>query len=491
MSSEEELNSGSDSEVDVSEESNHPSADHEEETLLEEKTLPEPDKFARESELMEALFGNKEQLIARLKHADDVDAPKSKEPAKRKAVWADSDDEAVKVDEGMKSSHVRTYLQDPDRQYKQHLSQKFQKIVGQPKWAQLDRSDGSDSDSDSGALKRVGHVLTTGQQGALMRNTLDYRRRRDLNKATSNEGPTINAIEFHPNSSVALVAGSSGVATLFSVEPKACDKLHSVCYKKFPITCARFNNGGTEAIFGAKHLNYVHTFDLMAGQSRKTLLPRTQMTSAAQFELSPDGNTLAVVGRFGEIHLLHAKTKEWMTTLKQEHGCSALAFSTDSSLLFAHSQDNEVNVFDLRQTRTRHRFIDDGCISGRTITMSPNGRLLATGSAEGIVNVYEAEAVLKSRFPQPLKVISNLATGVTATRFNPTSEILGLCSRESVDGVKLAHFPSGTVFANFPLSTKTLGQPVCMAFSPGGRYMAVGTILHRAPLFELKHYGYF
>lgn len=444
---------------------------------------------------METLFGNKEQLIQRLKTDGTVpkiiqDDTESSAP-KRKAVWEDSDDEAVKVSDGMKSSHVRTYLQDPERQYKTHLTQKFQKIVGEPKWAQLDRDAATDSDSDTeAALKKVGHVLGPAQ-GALLRNTLDYRRRRDLNKATSNEGPTINAVEFHPNSCVSLVAGTSGIASLFSVEPKSCDKLHSVCYKKFPITCARFSKSGQEAFFGAKKHNFMYTFDLIAGQSRKTLLPKTEMTCASKFELSPDGNIIAVVGRFGEIHLLNGKTKEWMTTLKQEHKCSSLDFSTDGNLLFAHSEDNEVNVFDLRKNRTSHRFIDDGCIAGKTISMSPNGKLLATGSAEGIVNVYETEDVWKSKFPQPVKVISNLATGLTATRFNASSEILGMCSRDSLDGIKLAHFPSGSVFANFPLNTKSFGNPTCMAFSPGGRYMAVGTILHRVPLFELKHYGYF
>lgn len=472
-------NADSDREVEDSEQSSG-----EDEKSENPENVPQ-DKFGRETELMEMLFGNKEQLIERMK---DTPASQDKQAVKRKAVWRDSDDEEVNVEEGMKSSHVRRYLQDPDRKYKQHLAQNFQKIVGEPKWAQLDR-DQSDSDSDTEPLKHVGHVLGA-SQGALMRNTLDYRRRRDLNKGTSTEGPRINSVEFHPNSCVGLVAGASGIASLFSVEAKRCDKLHSICFKKYPITCARFSRSGEEAIFGGLK-KFIHTFDLLSGQSRRILLPTEEMTKMSQFEISPNGEVIAVVGRMGFIHLLNGKTKEWMATMKQEHACSSLTFSTDSQLLFAHSVDNEVNVFDLRQNKVSHRFIDDGCISGRTISLSPNGKLLATGSAEGIVNVYDAELVLQSKFPQPIKVISNLATGVTMTRFNPTSEILGLCSADSLDGIKLAHFPSGSVFANFPLNTKSFGHPTTIAFSPGGRYMGVGTISHRVPLYELKHYGYF
>lgn len=482
-SSDDEVNSDSDPEVDDQLEDSKV-----EDSVKNEEETSDPSKFHREQELMHLLFGNKDQLIQRMKDDDDQPSTTATAP-KRKAAWRDSDDEEVKIEEGMKSSHVRRYLQDPERQYKQHLTQKFQKIVGEPKWAQLDRDAASDSDSDNEALKKVGHVLGP-SQGVLMRNTLDYRRRGDLNKKTSNEGPRINSVEFHPNSTVALVAGHSGIATLFSVEAKDCEKLHSVCYSKYPINCARFSKSGDEAILGGQK-HFFHTFDLVGGQSRRVMLPRKEITKMTEFEISPNGATIAIVGRFGEIHLLHGRTKEWIGTLKQESVCTSLTFSTDSNLLFAHGTENEVNIFDLRQHKTSRRFIDDGCISGRTISMSPNGKLLATGSAEGIVNVYAAESVMNTKFPQPIKVISNLATGLTATRFNATSEILGLCSEDSLDGVKLAHFPSGSVFANFPLNTKTFGHPTCVAFSPGGRYLALGTISHRVALYELKHYGYF
>lgn len=237
-----------------------------EEEMVNEDEIPKPeestvdcenvsDKFAHESELMKMVFGNKDQLIERLRDDNNSIKSEEKQPVKRKAVWQDEDDERVKVDEGMKSSHVRTYLQDPERQYKQHLSQKFQKLVGEPKWAQLDRDDGSDSDSDSEALRHVGHVITP-SKGALMRTNLEYRRRSDLNKLTKSEGPTIKAVEFHPNSSVGLVAGVAGIASLFSVEPKNCDKLHSLCYKSFPITCAKFNKNGKESV----QYRVAHTF---------------------------------------------------------------------------------------------------------------------------------------------------------------------------------------------------------------------------------------
>lgn len=39
----------------------------------------------------------------------------------------------------------------------------------------------------------------------------------DSNKETKLERPLINAVEFHPTSAVALVAGISGTASIFQV----------------------------------------------------------------------------------------------------------------------------------------------------------------------------------------------------------------------------------------------------------------------------------
>ena len=47
-------------------------------------------------------------------------------------------------------------------------------------------------------------------------------------------------------------------------------------------------------------------------------------------------------------------------------------------------------VWDVRQTRSCvHRFVDDGCVSGTAIAVSPDKRYLATGADSGVVNLYE------------------------------------------------------------------------------------------------------
>lgn len=198
---------------------------------------------------------------------------------------------------------------------------------------------------------------------------------------------------------------------------------------------------------------------------------------------------MAIVGRFGELHLLNTTTKELITTFKQEFKVSDLEFTTDSSKIYSHSKDSEVTIFDIRTQRALHRFIDDGCVNGRTVSVSPNGHLLATGSRQGVVNIYKIENVVNNKYPKPEKAITNLTTSIQATAFNATSEILAICSNDLNDAIRLVHLPSANVFKNFPTQQARLGHLKCLAFSPSSGYLGLGNSRSQVPLFRLRHYA--
>lgn len=54
-------------------------------------------------------------------------------------------------------------------------------------------------------------------KNTLMKGELKIEKMKDLNMETRVEGPLINAVEFHPTSTVALVAGQAGVASIIQV----------------------------------------------------------------------------------------------------------------------------------------------------------------------------------------------------------------------------------------------------------------------------------
>lgn len=64
-------------------------------------------------------------------------------------------------------------------------------------------------------FQRCGSMLD--KESGLTKGILKIDKMVDLNKETKVEGPLINAVEFHPTSMVAMVAGQSGVVSIVQV----------------------------------------------------------------------------------------------------------------------------------------------------------------------------------------------------------------------------------------------------------------------------------
>lgn len=425
----------------------------------------------------------------------------------REPAWQDEEDINICVTDAMCAQGKRV----PDvlsggsssDAYARILKYKFEATVGTPAWAELshrntrksnpsDDDDDSDNDSDSELLRHCGNFLSS-QSSVLRKGTIEVKRVCDLNHDTYTEGAIIKAVQFNPTATVALVAGLSGVASLFQVDGKSNTKLHSVQFDRYPIRCARFVPSGEQFIVGSQHHGFFHSIDMITGRNVRALPSQgLGITNTKNFEISPDGRLLAVCGRFGKIHLLTVNTLESVGLMKMNSEVSAIAFDNDGSCLFSHGEGGEVYVWDIRSRHCSGRFIDDGCIWGSSIAVAPGGRFVACGARSGVVNVYDRAGFLSStnHAPKPAKILLNLTTSATVVKFNASSEVLAMASDEKVNGLRLVHFPSMTVFSNFPSSVQSvLARPQCLDFSPGSGYLAVGNNKGTALLYRLKHYG--
>lgn len=72
--------------------------------------------------------------------------------------------------------------------------------------------------------------------------------------------------------------------------------------------------------------------------------------------------------------------------------------------MFSHGGDGEVYVWDLNTRECVHKFIDEGCLVGSALGVSPNGKLLACGSSTGVVNIYDVDSAKTNVAPTPIKV---------------------------------------------------------------------------------------
>ncbi|XP_055548114.1 U3 small nucleolar RNA-associated protein 18 homolog [Wyeomyia smithii] len=461
------------------------SSDEEDEhkpTELDEQTAIGQPKSKKEKQLMALIFGGKAELVSNLEREVKISTDSEEESVavndkkRRTPAWHDSDDDN---DRDFPSKSQKTEL----RATVNRRRKNFEKLVGQPKWADLDRQ--REVDSDDELLKTVGHVVK-GKSTELPKEIIELKRLKSLNRETKNEGE-ITTILFHPSSMVAVMTGMNGLVSIVAVDGTKNEKLHTIGLKKFKIACCRMTPDGNELVIGSFRKFY-HIYNLITGRNDTLQLKGEGAWNMKNFEISKCGKYLAATGGFGEIHLFDARSKELLTTIQQKYCCSSLCFTPDSEYLFTHSTDNEVSVYHIEKRRFVNVFTDEGCVNGSFITICPNSRFVATGSRQGIVNIYHLEKLLKERFPVPVKTVSNLTTSIGSIAFNVNSELLAIASPDMENAVKLVHMKSGTVYRNFPIMKAGLGHVTRVQFSPGGGYLALGNREGIVTLFRVKHY---
>jgi len=408
---------------------------------------------------------------------------------KRKAAWVDKEDNEVLVKDVTatfnKAVGKHGEKETSNEHYGKSLSRKFKSVVGEPAWASLDRNE--DADSDEEFFRETTEVVEKkGRHENLKKGVLQFRKLKDMNYTTHREGAVIRSAEFHPTSTVGMVAGNNGTVSLFQVDGKENPKIQTVNFENFPIRTAKFSASGNEFLVGSQHHPHFFVYDMMLGKSIKVPIKKIEHNTQ-KFEVSRDGKFLALVGRFGNIHVFSARTKEFLRSFKMNDTCLALSFSPDSNSLYSTGEGGEVYIWDLRSSSCRHKFADSGCLAGTALALSNHH--LATGSSSGVVNVYDVNTISKgtTAYPQPDKVILNLTTQIENLVFNSSGEILAMSSMEKEGAVKLVHFPSSTVFSNFP-GNFNLGRANSLAFSPGGGYFTVGNNKGAANLYRIAHY---
>uniref|UniRef100_A0A1B0C5B0 WD repeat-containing protein 55 homolog n=1 Tax=Glossina palpalis gambiensis TaxID=67801 RepID=A0A1B0C5B0_9MUSC len=400
---------------------------------------------------------------------------------KRKPAWTDVDDEEIQLGDMRKTAKSTGPLNhlETDKPYKEYLNNKFKHIISQPKWA--DTSLKNESDEQGEELLRSVGFLDKSREYSLAANHIKFSRLKDLNRATYGEGP-INSIAFHPFSTAAIVAGEEGIASIYAIDGVQNDKLHNIHIPKFPIKSAKILPCGTKAVLGST-ARYAYVYDLMTAKEHCYKLRRDR-GHLIRFQISSCGRYLASAGLNGEIHMYEAKTMELIRTYKQEDEARDVSFTADSQRLICNSKGYNVCVFSIRQQKLEHRFIDEGCIAGNVMDLSIN--LLATGTMEGIVNVYDFSKAMQSSAPRPEKSFYNLTTAISCVKFNNTGELLAFSSSKARNAVKLADFPRAAVYANFPNNGK-FGKIRTLEFSPKSGYLALGSY-KEVPLLRLKHF---
>lgn len=428
----------------------------------------------------------------------------------KKPAWFDDEEERTEVDI-VKVSRLRKLRKEADERvisgadYVARLRSQHAKLNPGTEWARIDRKNArvgasdDESDDESGVTVAHGYEDVEGDdilrsndelvvkgRDKLLPGLLGYSRLMNANSEEPSNGP-INSVQFHRNGQLLLTAGLDRRLRFFQVDGKRNTKIQSIFIEDCPIYKASFLPDGSEVIISGRR-KFFYSFDLVKAAVNKIgPLTGREEKSLEVFEVSPDSSTIAFIGNEGYILLMSSRTKELIGTVKMNGSARSLAFADGGQQLLSSGGDGQVYHWDLRTRRCIHKAVDEGCIMGSALCVSPDSSLFAAGSSSGIVNVYKREEFLGGK-RKPLKSIENLTTMVDFMKFNHDAQILAITSRMMKNGLKLIHVPSFTAFSNCPPPRFSLHYPRALDFSPHGGFMAMGNAGGKVLLYKLHHY---
>eukprot|EP01137_Pigoraptor_chileana_P019040 Opistho-2@79493 len=447
---------------------------------------------------------------------------------RRAPAWVDDDDGALNVDiAGERRLRKLRKTEDEEEidgaDYEARLRSQFERIHGRPQWAahadeQRDKKkkkqkkakdsgsraggegegadgEGEDGDADADAdaieeeagaiLRRAGPLLSR-HPTRLPSGRLRVTRVQDLNAGAPSDA-AVQAVRFHPTAPVAFTAGLDKTLRLFALDGKNNPKIQSVFIPDLPIHEARFTPDGRHIVCSGRR-PFFYLYDIEGAAIRKipNIRGRTER-SLERFVVAPDGRHLCFTGEDGALLLVSMHTKQWVATLKMNGTARGVTFSADGKQLMSTGGDGQVYLWDVETRRCVHRFTDDGSTGSISIAASHGGKLFATGSSAGVVNLYDAAALIVPT-PRPIKAFMNLTTTIDQVEFNWDDQILGFSSQYKKDAFRVAHVPSLSVFANWPTASTPIHYANSFAFSPHGGFASIGNDRGKALLYRVNHY---
>jgi WD40 repeat protein/tRNA A-37 threonylcarbamoyl transferase component Bud32 len=320
----------------------------------------------------------------------------------------------------------------------------------------------------------------------------------------------VGAAVFAPDGRTLATSGDDGTIRLWELpggRQRACLRGHAGS-----VGCLAFSPQGDCLASGGKD-RLVKLWDPATGQEQATLRGHTAALEALAF--TPDGRTLASSAREPAVRLWDVAARRERGSLRGHletvHG---LAIAPDGQTLATGSADGTIKLWDLprgRERTTLHGHTD----SVQSVAFAADGRTLASGGNDATARLWDVAT------GQARSVLKGHTARVWCVAFTPDGQGLATASRDrSVklwdaaarpdwtalrceDGYvySLAFAPDGTLAAGrgdgdvqFWVGTTRLpratlpnngnGMVMSLAVSPDGRYVATGSIVGAANLWD-------
>lgn len=360
------------------------------------------------------------------------------------------------------------------------------KVVEEPSADDDDNQSVSSSDEDADYELIAGEVRS--KKIRLETKELRYKHMTNINDARSYTG-AVSQVQLHPKSRMALVTLARNQIDLYEVDGERNRYIQNI---RIPHTrqpyCAFTPDGNSIVISSDNYQGQFFVYDMLSGEIKKYALKVGKShRDISDFRIHGDYMACRKEGD-QEVLVLSSKTYENAFSLKLNEPTKAIRFSNENDIFIAGENSN-VYIWDIRKTSLcKHRFHDEGSVHTNSFALSETCRSLSIGSDCGVLNTYELDHCLASRFPKPTRTYTNLNAPIDILEYNHSGELLLYGSSQKSEGFRMTHTISGTVYRNFPVPRKVYGKLTSASFSPLSGYLALGTTRGRAFLCRLPYY---
>ncbi len=220
---------------------------------------------------------------------------------------------------------------------------------------------------------------------------------------------------------------------------------------------------------------FVRRWDVVTGQHIGQPL-QGYTSSVGAVALSSDGGTLVALESNG-IRLWNLRTGRSIRLFGGDNSyLTRMVLSQDGkTVATSNSNDGTITLWDATRGWPRNwpfeQPINTGTAAVWALTLSPDGRTLATGSANGTIRLWELAT--SKQIGQPIAAHTG---NVTSLAFSPDGKMLA--SGGDDRAIRLWDVATGKAMTYPPLTEKSVNQiggVLSLAFSPDGKILASGS----------------